>query len=167
MARLTVRLTAVLAIALLACMHRASLLNPDDARFSRVAPDSFDVEMLTTKGMLVVRVWRAWSPHGADRFHALVAHGFFDDVAFHRTIRNFVAQFGISGDTSVSAAWSRRTIVDDSVRARNVRGTLAFARGGANTRSTQLYFNLVDNTRLDTANSFGFPPIGRVIRGLE
>jgi cyclophilin family peptidyl-prolyl cis-trans isomerase len=170
MARLALRLAAgaaLLAGVVLSCAHRVSLLKPDDPRFARAAPDSFDVEMLTTKGSLVVRVVRAWSPHGADRFHALVEHGFFTDVAFHRTIRNFVAQFGISGDTAIAAAWTRQTIPDDSVRTSNRRGTLVFARGGANSRSTQLYFNLVDNVRLDTANSFGFPPIGRVIQGIE
>jgi cyclophilin family peptidyl-prolyl cis-trans isomerase len=150
-----------------ACARRASLTKPADPKFSRVAPDSFDVEMVTTKGPLVVRVHRAWSPHGADRFHGLVQNRFFDNVAFHRTIRNFVAQFGIHGDSAVSAAWSGKTILDDTVRAKNERGTLSFARGGPNTRSTQLYFNLVDNTpRLDTLNGFGFPPIGRIVRGL-
>ena len=132
-----------------------------------VAPDSFDVEMVTTKGPIVVRVHRAWSPNGVDRFYNLVRVRFFDDVAFHRTIRNFVAQFGISGDTSVTKAWEGRGIPDDTVRARNERGTLAFARGGPNTRSTQLFFNLVSNSpRLDTLNGFGFPPIGRIVEGL-
>lgn len=150
------------------CARSASLLNPADAQFSAPAPDSFDVEMQTTKGTMVVRVRRDWAPHGADRFHALVTHGFFRDVAFHRTIRNFVAQFGIHGDTAVARAWNERTIPDDTVRAQNKRGTLSFARGGPNTRSTQLYFNLVDNTpRLDTLNGFGFPPIGFVVQGLQ
>jgi peptidyl-prolyl cis-trans isomerase A (cyclophilin A) len=132
-----------------------------------VAPDSFDVEMVTTKGTMLVRVHRAWSPRGADRFHALVRARFYEDVAFHRTIRNYVAQFGIHGDTAVTRAWSGRTIADDTVRARNERGTLSFARGGPNTRGTQLYFNLVNNSpRLDTLNGFGFPPIGRIVEGL-
>jgi peptidyl-prolyl cis-trans isomerase A (cyclophilin A) len=132
-----------------------------------VAPDSFDVEMLTTKGRMVVRIHRLWSPNGADRFYNLVRARFFEDVAFHRTIRNFVAQFGISGDTAVTSAWEDRRIPDDTVRARNERGTLAFARGGPNTRSTQLFFNLVSNSpRLDTLNGFGFPPIGRIIEGI-
>lgn len=132
------------------------------------APDSFDVEMVTTKGTMIVRALRAWSPHGVDRFHALVRQRFFEDVAFHRTIRNFVAQFGIHGDTAVTKAWANSSIPDDTVRARNERGTIAFARGGPNTRSTQLFFNLVSNSpRLDTLNGFGFPPIGRIVEGIE
>lgn len=133
-----------------------------------VAPDSFDVQLSTTKGPMVVRVHRAWSPNGADRFYNLVRSRFFENVAFHRTIRNFVAQFGISGDTAVTRAWEGHSIPDDSVRARNERGTLAFARGGPNTRSTQLFFNLVSNSpRLDTLNGFGFPPLGRIVEGLH
>jgi peptidyl-prolyl cis-trans isomerase A (cyclophilin A) len=167
--RLVVALSAAaVAAAGHGCARRASLLNPADARFAAAAPDSFDVEMLTTKGALVVRVRRAWAPHGADRFHALVRNRFFDDVGFHRTIRNFVAQFGIHGDSAVNAAWRGKNIPDDSVRAKNERGTLSFARGGPNTRSTQLYLNLVDNTpRLDTLNGFGFPPIGKIVQGIE
>lgn len=133
-----------------------------------IAPDSFDVEMVTTKGTMTVRAYRGWSPHGVDRFHELVRARFFEDVAFHRTMRNFVAQFGIHGDTAVSRAWNTRNIPDDTVRAKNERGTLAFARGGPNTRGTQLFFNLVSNSpRLDTLNRFGFPPIGRIVQGIE
>jgi peptidyl-prolyl cis-trans isomerase A (cyclophilin A) len=59
---------------------------------------------------MLVRVRRAWSPNGADRFYSLVQNHYFDSVAFHRTIRNFVAQFGIHGDTGVSAAWRGKSI---------------------------------------------------------
>jgi homoserine O-acetyltransferase len=146
----------------------APLTEPTDSRYAAIAPDSFDVEMQTTKGTMVVRVRRHWAPLGGDRFHVLVRNHYFDSVAFHRTINNFVAQFGIHGDTSVSRAWRGRTIPDDSVRVVNQRGTLSYARGGPSTRSVQLFFNLVDNTpRLDTLNAIGFPPIGQVIQGIE
>lgn len=150
------------------CARPASLLEPGNPSFSAVAPDSFDVEMVTTKGTMTVRVRRALASHGADRFHALVRARFYDGVAFHRVIRGFVAQFGIAGDTAVSAAWRDRLIPDDTVRAQNRRGTLSFARSGRDARSTQLFFNLGENTPgLDTSDGFGFPPIGRVVRGIE
>jgi peptidyl-prolyl cis-trans isomerase A (cyclophilin A) len=131
------------------------------------APDSFDVEMVTTKGTMTVRSYRRWSPRGADRFYTLVRVGFFNDsVAFHRTINKFVAQFGIHGDTAITRAWDGKTFPDDTVRTTNARGTIAFARGGPNTRNTQLFFSTVDNARLDTLNGFGFPPIGKIVSGL-
>ena len=165
--RIRFLLPLTLAVAASCFLHRGPRhpgLPPEKAR---IAPDSFDVEMVTTKGTMLVRVHRPWSPNGADRFYNLVRQRFFEDVAFHRTINRFVAQFGIHGDTAVTKAWTNRSIPDDTVRAKNERGTLAFARGGPNTRSTQLFFNLVDNTpRLDTLNRFGFPPIGRIVQGL-
>lgn len=145
---------------------RAPLTNPAAPQFQEAAPDSFDVLMRTTKGPMTLRLHRQWSPAGVDRFHALVRQHYFDSVAFHRTIRNYVAQFGIHGDTSVSTAWRGKTIPDEPVRHPNRRGTLSYARGGPNSRSVQLYINTVDNTpRLDTLNGFGFPPIGLVIVG--
>jgi peptidyl-prolyl cis-trans isomerase A (cyclophilin A) len=159
---------AGIAVLAVGCFWRKPpALDPAAPHFAAPAPDSFDVEMVTTKGTLVTRVRRNWSPNGADRFYALVRSGFYTDVAFHRTMRNFVAQFGIHGDTAVSAKFRGKSIPDDPVRATNRRGTLTYARGGPNTRGTQLYFNLVDNTpRLDTLNGFGFPPIGEIISGL-
>lgn len=146
----------------------APLTDPAHPGFNIAAPDSFDVEMVTTTGTMLVRVRRHWSPLGVDRFHALVRNRYFDSVAFHRTIRNFVAQFGIHGDTTVSRAWRGKSIPDEPVKVVNQRGTLSYARGGPNTRGVQLFFNTVDNTpRLDTLNRIGFPPIGQVIRGLE
>lgn len=163
-------LALALALTLSACVgpfSRKVELDPAHESFLRAAPDSFDVEMVTTKGTMLVRARRHWSPHGVDRFHALVKSGFFTDVAFHRTMRNFVAQFGIHGDSAVNALFQGKNIPDDSVRAPNRRGTLAFARGGPRTRNTQLFFNLVDNTpRLDTLNGIGFPPLGEVVLGL-
>lgn len=159
----------VLLVAIVACRtsyRPAPLTEPTDARFLVVAPDSFDVDMVTTKGTMVVRVRRNWAPIGADRFYALVRNHYFDSVAFHRTIRNFVAQFGIHGDTAVSRAWRGKSILDEPVKVVNQKGTLSYARGGPNTRSVQLFFNTVDNTRLDTLNTLGFPPIGQVIRGI-
>lgn len=160
----------VFSVALLAaCAHPkpAPLTAPADPRFAQTAPDSFDVEFVTTKGTMLVRAHRSWSPNGVDRFYALAINNYFDTIGFYRTIGNFVAQFGFSGDPKVNAAWQGETIPDDTVRVSNVRGMLSFARGGPRTRSTQFFFNSVDNARLDSANGYGFPPIAQVIRGVE
>jgi cyclophilin family peptidyl-prolyl cis-trans isomerase len=162
------RVPLIVALLVLGCAKPAPLTNPAHPKFAEPAPDSFDVDIRTTKGRMLVRVRKSWSPNGADRFYSLVQNHYFDFVAFHRTIRNFVAQFGIHGDSAVNAAWRGKSIPDDSVRARNEQGKLSFARGGPNSRSVQLFFNTVHNTpRLDTLNGFGFPPIGEVVFGRE
>ncbi len=121
----------------------------------------------TTKGPFVLRARRDWSPKGVDRFHYLVRHGFYDEARFFRVVGGFVAQWGLTGRPPLDSIWQSRRLDDEPVRASNTRGRVAFARGGPNTRSIQLYVNLVDNVRLDTTNTFGFPPIGEVISGME
>jgi cyclophilin family peptidyl-prolyl cis-trans isomerase len=130
-------------------------------------PDSFLVAFETTKGRFDVMARTNWSPIGTDRFYELVHRRFYDSVYFHRVVKGFVAQFGMSGKPSVGAAWGRRRLPDEPVRASNKRGTIAWARGGANTRTTQVYINLVDNIRLDTSGTLGYTPFAEVVTGME
>ena len=138
------------------------LLSPAD--LTETAPETFQARFETTKGEFVVEVTRAWAPNGADRFYNLVRNGFFEDVRFFRVMENFMAQFGLHGDPQVQAAWTMATIPDDTVMASNTRGTLTFAMRGADTRTTQLFLNFVDNSRLD---EMGFAPIGTVVEGMD
>jgi peptidyl-prolyl cis-trans isomerase A (cyclophilin A) len=131
------------------------------------APDSFLVAFETTRGRFDVKAHRRWAPIGTERFYELVHRRFYDSVFFHRVVKGFVAQFGMSGNPDVSASWSRRRLPDDSVREGNSRGRLAFARGGPNTRTTQLYINLANNARLDTSGTIGFPAFAEVVSGME
>ena len=126
------------------------------------APDSFRVAFETTRGRFVVQVWRAWAPKGADRFHDLVAEGFFDGNAFFRVLPAFIAQFGANDDRKVNEQWDAKPIADDPVTQRNLHGTLVFAAAGPNSRAHQLFVNLADNKSLDKQ---GFAPIGRVVEG--
>lgn len=155
------------ATVLVGCATRSPLTVPDQAALARAAPDSFDVRFETTRGTFVVRARRDWSPQGVDRFHYLARHGYYDGARFFRVIAGFVAQFGLSGQPVLDSIWSGRSIPDEPVRHSNLRGTVSYARGGPNTRSAQLYVNLLDNVRLDTISTFGFPPIAEVVSGME
>lgn len=138
---------------------------PDVPAFrAGVIPDSFVVRLETSKGVVDAIVRRDWAPQGAAQFYELAATGYYDGARFFRTIRGFVTQFGIAANPELSARWAERKIPDDSVRQSNRRGTLVFASGGPNTRTTQLFINLRDNARLD---GLGFPPIGEVIAGMD
>jgi peptidyl-prolyl cis-trans isomerase A (cyclophilin A) len=128
------------------------------------APDSFRVALSTSKGDVVVAVYKAWSPHGADRFYQLVSAGFFDDQRFFRVIPQYIAQFGASADPKQNDRWDDAKIPDDPRTQSNTRGTLSFAAEAPNTRSHQLFFNLKDNPKLDPQN---FVPIGRVVDGMS
>lgn len=129
-----------------------------------MAPKDFTITFNTTKGSFSAKVIRDWSPNGADRLYEMVQDGFFTDIAFFRVLDGFVAQFGIHGDPSVAAEWRSKQIPDDEVVASNKAGTISFAMAGPGTRTTQLFVNLADNTRLD---SMGFSPVAEVTDGMD
>jgi peptidyl-prolyl cis-trans isomerase A (cyclophilin A) len=141
---------------------RRALLNP--AALVAKAPAEYEVKFTTTKGDFVVKVTRAWSPLGADRFYNLVRNGFYDQATLFRVVPGFVVQFGLSGHPQVNAAWMNARIKDDPVKASNKRGFISFATGGPNTRTTQVFINLGNNARLD---SMGFSPFAEVTGGME
>jgi peptidyl-prolyl cis-trans isomerase A (cyclophilin A) len=136
----------------------------DPSTLKEKAPDTFKAQFDTTKGKFVIEVKRDLSPNGADRFYNLVRSGYFKDVAFFRVIPGFMAQFGIHGDPKVSAAWRPARIDDEPVKAGNTRGAITFAKGGPNSRTTQLFINFADNSRLD---AMGFPSFGKVVEGMD
>ena len=138
---------------------------PAEPAAPTTAPATFRVRFETNEGPFVVEVQRSLAPNGADRFYQLVNEGFFTDVRFFRVISGFMAQFGINGDPAVTARWRANPIPDDPVVGSNTRGTITFAMTSQpNSRSSQLFINLVDNVNLDAS---GFAPIGRVVEGME
>lgn len=141
----------------------SSLSRPDKAAIATPAPDSFRVVFETSKGNFTVLAHRDWAPLGVDRFYHLVQMGFFDDTRFFRVLHGFMAQFGINGDPKVTAAWEPLVLKDDPVKQSNKRGTVSFATGGPDTRTTQLFINYADNANLD---AMGFAPIGEVVDGM-
>jgi homoserine O-acetyltransferase len=143
---------------------RSLLLMPDDPAWHEAAPDSFHVAFETSQGRFVIHARRSWALVGADRFYNLVRHGYYDDSRFYRVVEGFIAQFGLAGDPAATAVWLQRTIADDPVRESNLRGRIAYAMTGPDTRATQVYINLIDNVRLDSA---GFAPFGEVVDGME
>ena len=136
----------------------------DPAKLTEKAPETFKVQLDTTKGKFTIEVTRSLSPNGADRFYNLVRSGYFKDIAFFRVIPGFMCQFGVHGDPNVSAKWRAAAIADDPVKGSNTRGMITFATAGPNTRTTQLFINFADNSNLD---GMGFSPFGKVTEGMD
>ncbi len=135
------------------------------ATFQVHAPATFNVTLDTTKGPVVVQVHRDWAPIGADHFYELVKTGYFVGCRFFRVVPHFIVQFGIAGDPAVTRKWKEPALADDPVLHHNVRGTLVYATAGPNTRTTQLFINLVDNTQ--SLDPQGFAPFATVISGMD
>jgi peptidyl-prolyl cis-trans isomerase A (cyclophilin A) len=146
----------------------ASAVHPellDPSKLTAKAPAVFQARFTTGKGDFVIEVQRDWAPNAADRFYNLVKAGFYDDTRFFRVMDGFMAQFGISGDPAVAAKWQNADIPDDPVTQSNKPGFVTFAQTSApNSRSTQIFINYGDNSRLDATR---FAPFGQVISGMD
>ena len=133
-------------------------MNP--ARAAQRAPEVFTASFATTAGVLTFTCERKNAPVGVDRLFSLINIGYFKEVMFFRVLttpRPFVIQFGIHAEPRVNAIWRHQKLAADPVVLSNTKGTLAFAQAGApDTRTTQLFINLADNTSLD---KMGFAPV--------
>jgi len=127
-------------------------------------PESYRVKLETTQGDILIEVKREWAPRGSDHFWDLTRTGFYDNVKFHRVLKQFIAQFGINGDPRTNSLYAQLRIADDPPKLKNTKGTVAFAKIGANSRSTEAFINLKNNPELD---STGFVPFGRVVEGMD
>jgi peptidyl-prolyl cis-trans isomerase A (cyclophilin A) len=157
-----ISLAFTLALVAVPAFAQSMLENPVGLR--EQAPATYKARFDTTKGVFVVEVTRAWAPRGADRFYNLVKNGFYDDTRFFRVISGFMVQFGINGDPNIMTRWRTAQISDDPVSQSNTRGMITFAMAGPNTRTSQVFINFGDNSRLDQS---GFAPFGRVVSGMN
>jgi len=123
------------------------------------------VVLETTLGSVTIEVYPEAAPNAAERFVQLVQSGFYDDTPVLRVIPGFVAQFGINW-RAPHRGWRDRPFDDDPTLFALERGTLAFAKAGPNTNSTQVFINYVENNRL-AAPEYNFTVFGKVVDGMD
>jgi len=135
------------------------------------APETFKARFETTKGNFEIEASRKWSPKAVDRLYQLISSEFYTDMAIYRVVPKFVAQFGIHNDAALNTSWNSLEVIDEPVAEKNFVGTIAFARAGKKTRTSEIFINLKNNSPyLDTINYDGvkgFPVIAKVSKGME
>lgn len=142
-------------------------LVPEPGKLDTPVPDKYRVKFETSKGEFIVEVTKDWAPRGAARFYRAVDVGFYDGCRFFRVVKTpkpFVVQWGINGDPKVQKKWRERPIRDEPVKMSNKKGTITFAKGGPDSRTTQVFISLADNSRLDAD---GFSAFGKVVSGMD
>ena len=119
----------------------------------------------TTAGDLKVEVYPEAAPNAAQRFVELVESGFYDNTPISRVVPGFVAQFGVNWREG-HKDWQSRNFDDDPTLFALERGTLAFAKAGPNTNSTQVFINLNENNHL-AAPQYNFTVFSKVVEGMD
>lgn len=134
------------------------------------APKTFKARFETTQGNFDIVAVRSMSPKGVDRLYQLIKNDFYTDIAIYRVLPNFVVQFGIHGDSIKNTYWNKYKVPDEIVKQSNDSMTISFARGGVESRTTQIFINMKNNSRLDDLDYSGvkgFPVVAKITKGME
>lgn len=123
------------------------------------------ISMQTTAGEILLEVYPQAAPNAAARFIELVETGFYDNTPVSRVVPGFVAQFGINW-REPHRNWQDNNFDDDPSRFALERGTVAFAKAGPDTNSTQVFINYTENDRLAEPR-FNFTVFAQVVEGMD
>jgi peptidyl-prolyl cis-trans isomerase A (cyclophilin A) len=129
------------------------------------------VKLSTSMGDIVVQLDAEKAPKSVANFVQYVKDGHYDGTIFHRVIPTFMIQGG-GFDGEMKQKATRASIPLESRNGlSNMRGTIAMARTMIpDSATSQFFINVVDNQRLDAANSpdgNGYAVFGKVISGME
>jgi peptidyl-prolyl cis-trans isomerase A (cyclophilin A) len=122
------------------------------------------VRFVTTQGNILMELYPQAAPNAVARFTELVQKGFYDFTPVFRVVPNFVAQFGINW-RGTFPEYQNNNFKDDPSYFALGPGTLAFAKAGPDTNSTQIFINYQDNSRL--VQQGNFTAFGKVVEGLD
>ena len=87
-----------------------------------------------------------WAPLGAARFVELIDANYFDECLLYRVVNGFIVQWGIPASPAEWKKWGANKIKDDPVKQKNLAGTLSFATSGEDSRGSQIFVNMADNS---------------------
>ena len=115
----------------------------------------------TTKGTIVIELYRDEAPKTVDNFITLAKKGFYNGIIFHRVIPGFMIQ---TGDPTVTGTGGPGYTFPDEISP-NLRhdgpGVVSMANAGPDTNGSQFFITLAATHWLDGKHAI----FGRVIEG--
>jgi len=132
------------------------------------ATRKYEATILTNKGEIKFRLLADQAPRTVNSFVFLARQGYFDGIAFHRVVKDFVVQGG--DPTGTGSGGPGYSTEEDKNELTNKRGFVSMAKAGAVTVfGSQFFINLKDNPVLDqdAATQKRFYPFAEVIAGMD
>jgi cyclophilin family peptidyl-prolyl cis-trans isomerase len=116
----------------------------------------------TTEGDVTLELFDDDAPKTVSNFKKLAGEGFYDGVAFHRVIKDFMIQ---GGDPTESGSGGPGYTFEDEINPHKVvRGALAMANAGPDTNGSQFFIVTTDEAPwLDGKHTV----FGRVSEGMD
>ena len=124
------------------------------------------VEIVTSKGRIVLELFENEAPNTVANFISLVESGFYNDTVFHRVLPNFMAQ---GGDPTGTGRGGPRHAIDCETGSgfpqarQHFRGSISMANAGRNTNGSQFFLTFVPTSFLDGRHTV----FGRIVEGIE
>jgi peptidyl-prolyl cis-trans isomerase B (cyclophilin B) len=123
---------------------------------------TYEVTIATDKGDIVVELDPKLAPNSVNNFVALARQGFYDNLAFHRVVPEFVIQGGDPEGTGRGGPGYR--FADEPVQGEYTLGAVAMANAGPDTNGSQ-FFICIDDCQSKLAKSYNL--FGYVRSGVD
>ncbi len=158
--------------------NEEAMPNRENLSFPGVLPaEQLDtnVRIKINKGEILIELLPDHGPNAASNFVYLITNRYYDGIAFHRYVANFVIQGG--DPTGTGRGGPGYAFADDPVRPADenpymemrggrytyLKGTVAMANSGPNTNGSQFFIMNADAPMVGPDYSI----FGRVIEGIE
>ncbi|EDW31879.1 GL11352 [Drosophila persimilis] len=143
----------------------AAIIDDDLVKYERVKQKGY-VRLNTNFGPLNIELYCDQIPRACDNFIKHCADGYFNNVLFHRSIRNFIVQGGDPTGTGSGgeSIWGKK--FDDEFKpnlTHTGRGVLSMANSGPNTNGSQFFITYRSCKHLDGKHTI----FGKVVGGLD
>ena len=124
------------------------------------------IRILTTHGPLSLELLPEHAPKAVWNFIHLAKRGYYNNVVFHRNIRNFMLQGGDPTGTGRggTSCWGKNFEDEfEGPNSHNARGIVSMANKGKNTNSSQFFITYRQCPHLDRKHTI----FGRVVEGMD
>lgn len=97
--------------------------------------------IVTNFGEIKIRLFNDEAPKAVENFKTHASNGYYDDLIFHRIIKDFMIQGGDPEGTGRGgkSIWGKPFEDEFSVNLRNIYGSLSMANSGPNTNGSQFF----------------------------
>jgi len=144
------------------------LIDYDKSTFKQCPPMVIDpskqytATIKTSKGDVVIELYPDKAPLTVNSFVFLAREGFFNNVAFHRVIKDFVAQSGDPLGTGMGGpGYTYANEISDLKF--DAEGVVGMANAGADTNGSQFFITYAAQPTLDGS----YTVFGKVLQGMD
>ena len=136
--------------------------NPINWELVERIPQNQTIEIRTSKGNIVLKLWTSEAPGTVGRYVKLITDGFYDNKRLHRVVPGFVIQDGCPrGDGFGSTMETIRTEIGS--KAFNKAGIIGMASAGTDTESCQWFITHCATPHLNGR----YTAFGEVTEGMD